>query len=231
LITIFISCISTDVNNYCTAECGVSNCAQCGSIYTASLQQSLVERFYQDVYLQIKILDGNNTLNISNFFPTVDIYSLLEINGSYDYFANMSGLTVSVEVNGFSDPTLQPKIYLTEDGNVVGYFVIVVTIQNGNVTGLQWDDGCYLCPDAAQCSDDFCTNPKGDCNSTATADCNIKLYVAWVGTDMYGSPCTSAGSLTSRLRQFSVTNVYNQAAGILVNIPGKLIPQNPNPNT
>jgi len=142
---------------------------------------------------------------------------LLEVNNSYNTLNNsQSDLKIEIEVNGYSNQTeLPPKIYMS-NSSVVGFHVLVVSISAGRVIKLEWDTGCGECQD--NCIEGFCTNPVKDC-TLPTANCNIKVYLAWIGTDKYGVYCTSAGSLTSRLRQWALNNLYQQAANLLTTLP------------
>jgi len=227
LISILINFGFASYTEYCSET---NTCQDLVSAVQTNTQTPL-QVYYQDVYIRVKIYVNGTASNYSHFFPSVDTYSLLNVNGSYDYYQNDTSTVVSasMEVNGFSnDQQLPPSIYLPSDNtNVVGFLVVVVTIANGNVTQLQWDSGCDLCPDATQCVDGFCTTPRSSCiaqPNQVPPNCDLKIYLAWVGTDIYGSSCTSAGSLTSRLRQFSADNVYTQAADIISTLPDRVKP-------
>jgi len=230
IILIFNKITLADWQTYCS---DTTSCAGILNAVTAGTQTSL-QRFYQDTFLRVNIYVNGTAQNFGYFFPTVDIYSLLQVNGSYDYFKNLTEvIEVGVEVNGFANEDQLPRTpYLPDDTTVVGYLVLVVTIANGNVISLQWDTDCSICPDPTQCVDGFCTNAKSDCeqsqNSTnVPPNCDLKIYLAWVGTDSNDQSCTSAGSLTSRLRQYSVDNVYDQTSDIITSLPDRIKPSNP----
>jgi len=230
LISILINFGFASYTEYCSETDDLQACEALVNAVQSNTQPSL-QLYYQDVYVRVKIYVNGTASNYSHFFPSVDTYTLLNVNGTYDYYENQTStvISASLEVNGFSnDQQLPPSIYLPSDGvNVVGFLVVVVTLTIGNVTLLLWDSGCDLCPDPTQCVDGFCTTPRSSCIAQPDAvppNCDLKIYFAWVGTDIYGSSCTSAGSLTSRLRQFSADNVYNQAADIIVTLPDRVKP-------
>lgn len=79
----------------------------------------------------------------------------------------------------------------------------------GVVERVQWDSGCSTCSSAnAACMADdsgaVCKpnggsiGPCSDCSISASActdgACVPRVYIAWLGTDASGEPCTSAGA-------------------------------------
>lgn len=123
------------------------------------------------------------------------------------------------------------KGYLFREGGfggytyVVGSFSLVVEMERGVPKKLTWIDGCGECakdtPQAgesvfnppAHCVTDNCAVPSQDCTD-ANVPCDIKIYLAWVGTDARGRPSTSSGSLPFNFLQFGLTPAYRAAAGI-----------------
>lgn len=71
-----------------------------------------------------------------------------------------------------------------------------------------------------KCIDNMCAIPRQECANTTNCvncddqTCNLKVYVGWKGTDVYGRVLTSFGSVPSVFRKFSFSPSYRQAAGM-----------------
>lgn len=125
------------------------------------------------------------------------------------------------------------KGYLQRAGGqnnyAVGSYSLVVEMDKGVPKQLTWIDGCseckcvleagsqtsesLSCPDAA-CVTENCAIPNDVCVRKGADTCDIKIYLAWVGTDARGRPATSAGSLPYNFLQFGLSPVYRAAAGV-----------------
>ena len=97
----------------------------------------------------------------------------------------------------------------------------------GRVNRIQWDSSCNLCPQSQaphlQCKADgtgmSCVGGachdcyaqlNGACVAGGSSICAPKVYVAWLGTDKYGQPLLSAGSVLSRFAQSSVVGLAKE---------------------
>lgn len=106
-------------------------------------------------------------------------------------------------------------------GMVAPFYTAVIHLRLGRVERVQWDSHCATCssadedacasdgaparcsalePPLDQCYD--CYIPRAQCASAA--QCVPRVYVAWLGTDARGNPCTSAGKVISRFRSASL---------------------------
>jgi hypothetical protein len=187
------------------------------------------------------------------FYPNVDEYAVLEIKGISPRSTNGtsgSELWLAVEGQGTTgqNEALQwvdhTKRWLY-DGKVSPFFTAIVHMNRGKVDRIQWDSGCATCspanknvcvPDGSpvrcsldeypenQCSD--CAQPFDECS--VAEQCVPRVYVAWLGTDSSGSPCTSASKVISRFRGSSVRGLYDsggQATVTLTPVNKEPIPQ------
>eukprot|EP01130_Rhizamoeba_saxonica_P017187 TRINITY_DN8224_c0_g1_i1.p1 TRINITY_DN8224_c0_g1~~TRINITY_DN8224_c0_g1_i1.p1 ORF type:complete len:282 (-),score=42.27 TRINITY_DN8224_c0_g1_i1:36-812(-) len=159
--------------------------------------------------------DGIEDFHMKGIYnPRVDQISLLEVHGSYGNYATRTDLYVYLQIGDFKTSR---KRY-NRAGIVVGSWQAIATIENGNLTGIDWDDGCDECAsDLNRCIDNSCGLDIIDdcqCENCPADVCNMKVYFAWFGTDSEGDVCISKGDLPSNLGIFSLGTVYDQAAGI-----------------
>lgn len=157
------------------------------------------------------------------FNVDVDDFSLLEITRGNDATTWM--YSDLIETRGWTDVGVRVQV-----GNRVSearqftwknekqvpltaaFLTVVVGLEDGNVVDIDFDDGCEGCgsslcgPESMTCGIAF-----DDCDSDDLS-CNPKLYVAWIGTDASGQYTTSAGRTWSRFRQFSIGEIYKNAA-------------------
>ncbi len=108
-----------------------------------------------------------------------------------------------------------PQVDASSDayGFIVPYWTLIVTLKDGLVDTLEWDDGCYGCSGDA-CVDETCSvdiEAVGCRSATSTADCNPKFFIGWYGTDRNGQYLTSSGARSSRFRQYSVNSAFTAA--------------------
>jgi len=93
------------------------------------------------------------------------------------------------------------------DNYIVPFWTLIVTLDGGRVSKLEWDDGCL--GSCSPCVDSTCGIPIGNCNSQAA--CDPKFYIGWFGTDRNGRYLTSAGKRFSRFRSYSLSSAFNNA--------------------
>jgi len=130
--------------------------------------------------------------------------------------------------------TLHNKPVVTDDNMLVTAISVIIHLDGGRVNRVVWDNGCALCPGNVDGSDDLqckwdgtstqclsssygghiedcsdCYLPLGSGCSDEPNSCSPAVHVAWVGTDKDGVPLTSAGSILSRFREYSLMPVYN----------------------
>jgi len=147
------------------------------------------------------------------FFPQVDIFSQMLISNTGLLYKNETNVYVFVNHGGVIS---EKRYYKRADfaGLFVGSFTAVITISNGNVTGITWDDGCSQC--TSSCIETkTCGLSYNDVDCVAnTGLCNISVYLAWVGTDSNGATCNSLSYIPSKFASYSLGPVYQTAAGV-----------------
>jgi len=150
------------------------------------------------------------------FYPRVEDYSLLQVvaNGNFTGSFDHPAMWFQAEFSGRAS-TIKHRRPQRKENNAfyVPFWTLVITLTDGLVTNLEWDDGCFSCSDD-QCVDSTCALDATNCYSTdrGSTDCAPKIFVGWFGTDRSGVYLTSAGSRLSRFRSYSVTSAYNSAA-------------------
>lgn len=182
---------------------------------------------------------------------------------------------------------MTPSGALQADIVTFALYTVIVTLSQGVVTGISWDDGCFFCAentpscdfsafDANQSQTIYDPNLKGcrlefaDCydmryfsagafvnasaavNATSSApapapagagvngssSCDLRVFVAWTGTDAKGNGLMSANKRFSRYRKFNVATAYQSALNVaatgeslakrtgetLASVPGQIVP-------
>lgn len=155
------------------------------------------------------------------FYVNVDEFSLMQIVvplgvNTTGVFDNQQ-MWFQAEYSQMASPMKyrQPQVPPTSDvyGYIVPYWTLIVTLKDGVVDTMEWDDGCYGCS-GDQCVEETCSVSIADVgcrNPGSTADCNPKFFIGWYGTDRDGVYLTSAGSRSSRFRQYSLSSAVSSA--------------------
>ncbi len=108
-----------------------------------------------------------------------------------------------------------PQVATTNQfyGYIVPFWTLIITLDNGRVEKMEWDDGCLSCKDE-QCVDSTCSVSIAETGCRAAGsktDCSPKFFVGWFGTDRNGQYLTSAGSRYSRFRSYSLNSAFTSA--------------------
>lgn len=143
------------------------------------------------------------------FFTRVDQFSQLMLKGSGATFYRNASTYVWLSVGAVTSP-----LRLWSDGDsYVGYYSAIVRMEEGRVIGISWDEGCKNCPDDICIGGQNCGLSYGSSYVPCfTDECNMKVYVAWVGTTTNQRQCLSGGFLPSNFRRFSLGNVRRDAS-------------------
>ena len=215
--------------------------------------------------------DGTGTFARSvAFFPEVDEFSLLEIDGSKCSFLFVLSLvevdlfrfllvhagsmfrpplSLSLSSNTLSPPPplslshfhlgssgldtttdvqfiiqvgrqcSEPMDYTYQDSQSltrqVPFFTAIVRLDDGVADEVVWDTGCFSCSGSDACRNGVCgfkTQIGQDCHENGDLDCDMKVYLGWIGVDNDGNHMTSAALRLSAFSQYSVVDIYNNAA-------------------
>lgn len=163
-------------------------------------------------YLAFKSkLDEYSAVRLSNSYlsivtsecPGVDVNSTAYTNCSMSY-------AITVASDNLVQSTSVPYL---KDYLVATVFSIVVTLDNGKVTKIEWDNYCDMCND--QCMswgiEEVCADKE--CAVETEGDCDPRVYISWIGTDKDGNNLLSASYRMSQFRKYSVYQMYSDAKG------------------
>lgn len=168
---------------------------------------------------------GPHFVSLLLVFVRLPVHSLAT---AFTAYTQNTSLDVSpvIWVNAFNRNTTK-KNYLIRGGGsyTVGAYQLVVEMEKGVIKALTWIDGCgeCHCDDASGssitcpsnvCVTNNCAISTNECLVNGATTCDLKIFVAWVGTDINGRPCTSAGSLPYNFVQFGLSPAYRAAAGV-----------------
>ena len=151
------------------------------------------------------------------FTPFVDIFSLVQVAGSFKRFSSGGG-AVTVSASSLGSATADAKIWLSADGSQVfpTQTVIIAVSSAGNVQAAAFDEGCFGCGGArgGACAANTlaaeggghvsCYVPRVDCVDTPQPGnphantCDLKVFFAWAGEDAQGAYMTSTSQRLSR---------------------------------
>eukprot|EP00164_Ancoracysta_twista_P002540 GFYU01003385.1.p1 GENE.GFYU01003385.1~~GFYU01003385.1.p1 ORF type:complete len:220 (-),score=28.59 GFYU01003385.1:963-1622(-) len=139
------------------------------------------------------------------FWAKMDEFAMMELDTNFDKADNDT--SVDMWVNGLSSG----KVAFRKGGVVVPFQTLLVHVTGGEIKKLTWDQpGCSVCEDSNPelCIDNMNCGVDMATRCGAKLNCDVKIYVAFIGTDKKGVPLTSAGKIFSRFRQFSLFNAY-----------------------
>jgi hypothetical protein len=149
----------------------------------------------------------------SIFIPKVDQISLLKpSNFTWDnlhtIYSQWKDLRVYLQFGNGTSAIKSSRKRFWSGNLVVGSFSAYVSLNSGKVTAINWDDGCQEC-DSDHCLDNVCAFDEEKCTGR---NCDLKIYLAWIGTDANNIYCTSAGTLPSNFQTFSFGTIFDYAA-------------------
>lgn len=169
-----------------------------------------------------------------NFQPVADAYSRFHVPESFVQLVGNpnSDLTElfpqNITVHAASQTALSfQKLYYGGEDKVYPALTAVITVNEGNVTGITWDNGCVFCADT-ECEDNTygydgglqtaeeaeqpvgsCPIPVEECKASEKAECDLLLYVVWTGTDSKGRDFTSSANRFSAFPKQSWSDRIN----------------------
>ncbi|MGK3734629.1 MAG: hypothetical protein ACI90V_001466 [Bacillariaceae sp.] len=119
------------------------------------------------------------------------------------------------------------KLYYNGADKVFPFLTAIIAVEEGNVTGITWDNACVFCTED-ECEDNTygfnggiateadAQQPVGGCHSSVdacktslVAECDLMLYVVWTGTDSNGKDFTSSANRFSAFPKQSWSDRVN----------------------
>jgi len=149
----------------------------------------------------------------SIFLPQVDNLSLLTISNftwtnMTSVYKDWTDFRVYLQFGNGTNAVKSSRKRFWSGGLVIGSWSAMVRLDAGTVVSIDWDDGCEEC-DADHCLDNVCALDQTSCYGR---NCDLKIYLGWIGDDTNKIYCTSAGSLPSNFRTFSFGTIFPYAA-------------------
>eukprot|EP00761_Pharyngomonas_kirbyi_P003687 gb/GECH01003691.1/.p1 GENE.gb/GECH01003691.1/~~gb/GECH01003691.1/.p1 ORF type:complete len:239 (+),score=57.63 gb/GECH01003691.1/:1-717(+) len=181
----------------CDDPCGGTDDSQC--------------RRGKNIVLQTQIIQDSKS-RYSSFCVNVDEFSRLVIPNSYDDFLSQGDQT-SIKVIGPNKETNERSF---KDGDyVASFYSVTLELNGGSLENIWWNDSC---DDDERCilnGEEKCVDKK-DCGVETSSDINkdVKIFVAFNGTDSSGVYCRSSGSLPFKYRTFGWSNYYDEMVKI-----------------
>ena len=204
-----------------------------------------------------------NGEKVSFIQPEADTFSRFSLQGSYNdmascdetYYASSevcpfdgsvagcpsnppaSGFSTNFYVESMGVQTRYKKLMANpcSSGGVTLFplLTVIVTVLEGKVVGVNWDDGCYMCDpgvddgenpcilnayntttnqpipeetlDGAQITGKDCAVTQSFCDKSSDKGlCDMNVYVVWTGDDVDGRKFTSAGRRFERFRDYAM---------------------------
>ncbi len=153
------------------------------------------------------------------YWIETDKFSLLELNGTFtpysDPYAAKEDFYIKLEFAGKSTNAIR-RVGITGVGEDFGVYIVpfwsaVITLDRGNVTAIRWDNTCSGCQ--YMCVDGACSVPYRHCvDHTNNISCDIKVYIAWEGSDVDNDYMLSGQQTMKNFRAFSARFAYDVAA-------------------
>lgn len=136
------------------------------------------------------------------FEVELDEYSRVQVRDAWSSLPSLlNSTTLSLSVQSEERVSFQ-KMW-RGDGKSYPFLSVVIKVENGKVTQVAWDDGCYDCSDCEEntfeydgsryrFSDKQCAYRDSKCEKGGvTKLCELSVFVSWSGTDKRGMPLLS----------------------------------------
>eukprot|EP00903_Cladosiphon_okamuranus_P012007 g11274.t1 len=172
--------------------------------------------------------------------PDADDFSRFSVKGSWNASAIVEhdpilttfGNEVGVHVESMGKFSYQKAFRLRNDLKTFPIHTAVISVDEGEVTGISWDDGCHFCS-SSQCQQntyeysgelitgdgagESCYWPDAECLQDGAVDkvsdlCQLTVYVVWTGTDSKGNYFTSFSKRLSMYAGQTVEGLIDNAA-------------------
>jgi len=169
-----------------------------------------------------------------NFQPIADEYSRFHVPESFQQLVGSPNEDLTetfpgnITVHAESQTALSfQKLYYGSDDKIYPYLTAVITVNEGVVTGITWDNACVFCS-PEECQDNTygydgklateeealqpigaCSMPILECKTSDKAKCDLLLYVVWAGTDSNGRDFTSSANRFSAFPKQTFSDMFD----------------------
>jgi hypothetical protein len=171
-----------------------------------------------------------------------------------EYSAQTADVTFSVacdsaQSNNAFEKTSSEKLYVQGGNKFFPVYTAIIQTIKGVPTSITFDEGCFFCDSgSSECVQNAvqvnatkpndlsyqkgCITPSDSCVATANINnpdansCDLKLFIAWTGTDASGTYMQSAGRRWSRFRQYALglPTAWNELKAIASDAANRLTP-------
>eukprot|EP01084_Bolivina_argentea_P047881 88272_1 len=168
--------------------------------------------------------------------PKIDDYSLIFVNDSWraddntDLLLNTFGSPIAFHLETEGYVTDQKVFRNTQESRTWPIYTAVIAVDKGWVTDVYWDKVCQLCPRdncvpnsykiTNETTDLFgvetCFWSYSDClqsGQTASNQCQLRVYIAWTGTDVHGIELQSYNKRLSLLSGRTLNTLMSDLYG------------------
>lgn len=170
-----------------------------------------------------------------NFSPIADQYSRFHVPESFvqlvgtpkDELNKIFPGNITAHSESQTALSFQKLYYDSDTNRIYPHLTAIITVAEGNVTGITWDNACVFCS-KNECQDntygyngqlataDEAQQPVGgcslsieECEASEKAECDLLLYVVWAGTDSNGRDFTSSANRFSAFPKQSWSDRLN----------------------
>jgi len=146
------------------------------------------------------------------FGTQVDQYSLIQLqnsnldDGAGETWLQDQPVQVEVEAGGLTSEPMYARKYIGDELWIFTQLSLVIVLEEGSISELIWDEGCYGCDDA-HCIDNNCAIKQSEC--TNENECDFMAYISWYGTDTNQRYLLSAGQRLSQFSSLSAEYYYD----------------------
>ena len=159
---------------------------------------------YVCLLLQTYGADGapHRNTSLTSYRPAADKFSRIVVEGSYAaaVAARADSEDVFLTAQNLGGSSLQKRYKAGADW-VFPQLTAIVSVAQGKVTGVSWDDGCYMCSaGSVECQENAyhngtivtsakfgnrrsCGVARAHCEQFP-ASCDLTVYFSWQGTDV-----------------------------------------------
>ena len=165
------------------------------------------------------------------FSLVVDNFQTFYVSNSFANLASLASRNPTIFAQAAMSKLSDPVPYISgTTGKVVNVHSLVISMEEGVVSGYFWDTACNGCEDTAACqsvqtewfqsptegirsaTNSYCVN---SCSSSATdTACDLKIFVTWVGTDVKSKYLESANYRISNFKRQNIEQVFSSMKGL-----------------